>query len=75
MNYYRYIQEVTLELSDTKTLGTEYLNTYWGYNKDAMLLYMEQVLYGLRGVVTDACTGTPLGNVKVEIVGHYKDNS
>ena len=75
MNYYRYIQEVTLELSDTKTLGTEYLNTYWGYNKDGMLLYMEQVLYGLRGVVTDACTGTPLGDVKVEIIGHDKDNS
>jgi len=75
MNYYRYIQEVTIEWSDTKTLGTELLNTYWGYNKEAIFLYMEQALYGLRGVVTDACTGTPLGDVKVEIVGHDKDNS
>jgi len=75
MNYHRYIQEVTLEWSDTKLLDVSLLPTYWGYNKDAMLLYMEQSLFGLRGIVTDACTGTPLDNVKVEIIGHDVDNS
>ncbi|MFO7878749.1 MAG: PKD domain-containing protein, partial [Bacteroidales bacterium] len=75
MNYYRNCREITLELSDTKTLGTEYLNTYWDYNKQAMLDYTEQVLYGFRGIVTDACTGNPLSDVKVEIVGHDQDNT
>jgi PKD repeat protein len=75
MNYYRNCREITLELSDTKTLGTEYLNTYWDYNKQAMLDYTEQVLYGFRGIVSDACTGTPLSDVKVEIVGHDQDNT
>ncbi|MEJ5266599.1 MAG: PKD domain-containing protein [Bacteroidales bacterium] len=75
MNYFAYIKEVTLELSDTKKLDVEYLNAHWTYNKQAMLDYMEQVLYGFRGIVTDACTGQPLSGVKVEIVGHDKDNS
>ncbi|MDA3910553.1 MAG: PKD domain-containing protein [Bacteroidales bacterium] len=75
MNYYQNCREITLEISDTKTLGTEYLNTYWDYNEQAMLDYTEQVLYGLRGVVTDACTGSPLTDVKVEIVGHDQDNT
>ena len=75
MNYYQNCREITLEISDTKTLGTEFLNTYWDYNKQAMLDYTEQVLYGLRGIVTDACTGSPLGDVKVEIVGHDQDNT
>lgn len=75
MNYFAYIKEVTLELSDTKKLDVEYLNNHWDYNKQAMLDYMQQVLYGFRGIVTDACTGQPLSGVKVEIVGHDKDNS
>jgi PKD repeat protein len=75
MNYHRNIREVTLEWSDTKLLGVEYLDAYWGYNKQAMLDYTEQVLYGFRGIVTDACTGSALENVKVEIVGHDKDNT
>ncbi|PLX06907.1 MAG: hypothetical protein C0594_06585 [Marinilabiliales bacterium] len=75
MNYYRYIQEVTLELSDTKLLAVEYLNDHWGYNKQAMLNYMEEALNGFRGIVTDACTGAPLADVKVEIIGHDSVNS
>ncbi len=75
MNYYQNIKELTLEWSDSKKLDAELLPTYWEYNKDAMLLYTEQVLYGLRGIVSDACTGTALSDVKVEIVGHDKDNT
>jgi len=75
MNYYQHIKEITIELSDTKLLGTENLNTYWGYNRDAMMLYTEQALYGFRGIVTDACSGSALSDVKVEIVGHDKDGS
>jgi PKD repeat protein/murein tripeptide amidase MpaA len=75
MNYFQHIKEITIELSDTKLLGTENLNTYWGYNRDAMMLYTEQALYGFRGIVTDACSGSALSDVKVEIVGHDQDGS
>lgn len=75
MNYYQNCREVTIEWSDTKKLGTEYLDDYWNYNKQAMLDYTEQALFGLRGIVTDACTGSPLSDVKVEIVGHDQDNT
>ncbi|MCK9255340.1 MAG: PKD domain-containing protein [Bacteroidales bacterium] len=75
MNYYKNIREFTLEISDTKRLGVEYLNDYWNYNKDAFLLFTEQVLYGFRGIVSDACTGESLDGVKVEIIAHDADNS
>ncbi|MBU0765537.1 MAG: PKD domain-containing protein [Bacteroidetes bacterium] len=75
MNYFAYDREITLEISDDKDLEVEYLNDHWDYNRQAMLDYTEQVLYGFRGIVTDVCTGSPLADVKVEIVGHDEDNS
>ncbi len=75
MNYFKNIREVTVELSDTKSLAVEDLNDYWNYNRQALLDYTEQVLYGFRGIVTDACDGSPLTDVKVEIVGHDQDNT
>ncbi|HOE03993.1 MAG TPA: PKD domain-containing protein [Bacteroidales bacterium] len=75
MNWYHNCREVTLEISDTKMLGVESLNAYWGYNRQAMLDYTQQALYGFRGIVTDACTGTALSDVKVEISGHDADHS
>lgn len=75
MNYYQHCKEITMEWSDTKELGTEYLNTYWGYNKQAILNYTEQALFGFRGIVTDGCTNQPLSDVKVFINNHDADNS
>ncbi|MBQ1653257.1 MAG: PKD domain-containing protein, partial [Bacteroidales bacterium] len=75
MNYYHHCREITMEWSNTKKLDSEYLNTYWGYNRQALLDYTEQVLYGFRGIVTDACTNEPLSGVKVFINNHDADNS
>ena len=75
MNYYHHCREITMEWSNTKKLDSEYLNTYWGYNRQALLDYTEQVLYGFRGIVTDACTNQPLSGVKVFINNHDADNS
>ncbi|MDD2200314.1 MAG: M14 family zinc carboxypeptidase, partial [Bacteroidales bacterium] len=75
MNYYHYCREVTIELTLTKKVDSEDLPDYWNYNRQAMLDYTEQVIYGFRGVVTDACTGTPLDGVKVEIADHDTFNS
>ncbi|HOZ30378.1 MAG TPA: M14 family zinc carboxypeptidase, partial [Bacteroidales bacterium] len=75
MNFFQGIREITLEISTDKNVEVANLNTYWNYNRQAMLDYTEQVLYGFRGIVTDACTGNPLSDVKVEIVGHDEENS
>ena len=74
-NYFKHIKELTVEISDNKQLDVEYLNAYWNYNKNAFLSFTEQVLYGFRGIVTDACTGNALDGVKVEIAGHDTYNS
>ena len=73
MNYYHNCREITIELSSTKLLECEYLNTYWNYNKNSLLHYIKETLYGIRGTVTNS-QGQPL-NAKIEILNHDKDNS
>lgn len=68
---YRYVScnEVTLELSNTKFPNQSTLPTFWEQNRESMLHYMESVHIGIRGVVTDACTGEPL-YAKVSVAGN-----
>jgi len=73
MNYWRYCREVTLEVSIDYILGTENLQNFWNYNKEAMLSYIENVKYGIRGMVTNT-DGEPLA-AKITVIGHDKDNS
>jgi len=74
MGYFHRCREVTIEVSTTKTLGTENLNTYWNYNYKSLLQYMEQALYGIRGVVTDANTGLPI-KARVFVNNHDADST
>ena len=59
---YRYlgIDEVTIELSDTKWPAASLLPTLWNDNRESMLSYIEAVHIGARGLVTDAATGAPV---------------
>ena len=60
MNYYERCREFTLELSDDKTpIGAD-LPFYWEANKASLLAYIEQSVFGLRGVVTDSLNGEAL---------------
>jgi hypothetical protein len=58
---YRYMggNEVTIELGP-KTPAFSQIPTYWNYNRESMLYYMETCLTGVRGIVTAADTGLPL---------------
>lgn len=60
MNYFQYCREVTIELDGTKTTGTENLNAAWNRNYRALLNYIQESRYGLRGIITDSCTGLPI---------------
>ncbi|MDC0204549.1 M14 family zinc carboxypeptidase [Flavobacteriales bacterium] len=74
MNYFRYCREFTLELSDDKTPDPNDLPALWDANYPSLLNYIEQSLFGLRGVVTDSITGNPL-KAKVNISNHDIDSS
>ncbi len=74
MNYYKQCREVTLELSGDKALDASLLPSRYQYNKQALLDYIQESLYGIRGVVTDACTNIPI-KAKIEVLNHDFDNS
>lgn len=53
-------REVTLELSNTKKLGSQYLDEFWEKNERSLLNYMAQCMYGIRGRVSNLATGDPV---------------
>jgi len=73
MNYWHHCREITLEVSENKMPQSENLPIYWNYNYEAMLTFIENVKYGIRGFVTNT-DGKPL-NAKITVVGHDADNS
>ena len=70
MNYYQGCREVTIECSNDKTPSASQLPNFWNYNKNAMLTFMHEALYGIHGVVTDSVTGQPIEGAVVTIEGH-----
>jgi len=74
ITYFAGGREVTVELSNTKFPAASTLPDYWEYNYRSLLNYMEQVLYGIRGQVTDSSTGLPL-QARIELVNHDADSS
>ena len=75
MNYFKNIKEIILEWTNVKKVEVQHLNNFWNYNKQAILDYTEQVLYGFRGIITNACTNEPIFGAKVEIIGYDMYNS
>ena len=73
MNFYKQCREVTLEVSITKLVQTQNLNGFWNTNYQALLNYMEESLYGIRGIITDGCSGQPI-KAKVFANGYDQAN-
>lgn len=74
MNYFHHCREVTLEVSGVKLPPASQLPAFWEYLHRSCLNYMEQVLYGFRGIITDASNGNPL-SAEVFINNHDEDES
>ncbi len=74
MNYFLHCREATIELSNQKKLSSNELPDYWMYNKEALISYLQQVQYGIKGIVTDSCTGLAI-RAKIEVLEHDQDNS
>ncbi|MBR6161045.1 MAG: T9SS type A sorting domain-containing protein [Bacteroidales bacterium] len=73
-NYFQSCREMTIEVSEGKVVSSNQLPNYWNWIKSSLLNYIEESLYGIRGVVTDSVTGLPI-EAQVMISNHDKDNS
>ena len=73
MNYFHHCREFVLEISNVKTVSSDLLPNHWTYNKQALLNYMKEILYGINGVVTNE-DGEPLA-AEIRIIDHDADNS
>ncbi|MCK5051915.1 MAG: carboxypeptidase regulatory-like domain-containing protein [Candidatus Cloacimonetes bacterium] len=73
MNCFQRCREMTLELADEKYLPESQLEAHWEYNRQSFLLYMEECLYGIRGVVTNTSAEPLLA--EITILNHDIDNS
>jgi hypothetical protein len=73
MTYFKRGREVTMEISATKLLNASLLPAHWNYNRLSLLSYMENCLYGVRGIVSDSL-GNPL-KAKIRINGFDMDSS
>ncbi len=51
MNWFHHCRNVTLELSSVMAVPANQLRNYYEWNYDSLLLYLEESLYGLKGVV------------------------
>ncbi len=60
MNWFHKCREVTIELDGTKLTQTQNLNLKWNENYRSLLNYMQESLYGVRGIITDSCSGLPI---------------
>jgi len=69
---YRYAScnEVTLELSYTKKPPEGDLPDHWGYNAESMLVYLESVHMGVRGLVTSTAKAPLWAKVEVDGIDH-----
>ncbi|UCD62698.1 MAG: carboxypeptidase regulatory-like domain-containing protein [Candidatus Zixiibacteriota bacterium] len=74
MTYWHGCREVTIEISRIKLVSGSSLPYYWDYNKVALLQYLRQSLFGIRGVVTDSQSGQPVA-ATLTVLNHDVDSS
>jgi len=74
MTYFHRGREFSLEISNQKILDSDLIPTYWDYNRSALLNYMSEAQYGLRGTIIDCKTGLPL-LAEISIPEYDKQNS
>ena len=73
-NYFAGCREATIEISANKVTSSNALNRIWLKLKAPLLDYMNESLYGIRGVVTDTLTGEAI-EAKVFIQNHDRDST
>ncbi|MEA3450347.1 MAG: M14 family zinc carboxypeptidase, partial [Bacteroidota bacterium] len=73
MTYFKHCKEVTMELSTAKMLRSDLLQTYWNYNKQALVDYIATSIQGYYGTVKNSDNNAL--DAKIETINIDKDNS
>ncbi|KAM4724504.1 putative carboxypeptidase X1 [Anableps anableps] len=77
MNDFSYLHtncfEVTVELSCDKFPHASELPVEWENNKESLLIYMEQVHRGIKGVIRDKTTKQGIENAIIKVEDHNHD--
>lgn len=60
MNFYKQCRETTIELDVNKTTQTQNLQGMWNTNYNSLINYIQESLYGVRGIITDSSNGQPI---------------
>ena len=59
--------DVTLEQSQTKWPNSNQLSSLWNQHREPLLVYLEQIHTGLKGLILDSSTGQPVNaDIKVD---------
>lgn len=74
MNYYHRCRELTIECSAIKCPPASKLTMYWEYNYNSIFALLNQVTYGIQGLVIDAEDKTPL-EATIRILNHDQNYS
>lgn len=74
MTFFKRGREFTLEMSNQKLLNSDELPDMWQYHKNALINYIEEATFGIRGSIVDCLTGLPI-KAEIIIFNHDKDNS
>jgi PKD repeat protein len=74
MNWFHNCREVTIEVSDTKLIPNSQIPLHWTWLRRSLIDFMKSSLRGIRGRVTDACTGLPV-RARIEVRNHDRENS
>jgi len=74
VTYSLYGREVTVELDTNYVTPVGDLADLWEYNRRSILGYLENLFYGIQGVVLDATDDKPVKSM-IFIEGHDMDNS
>ena len=67
-------REVTIELDRIKVTPAAQLGLLWNYNRNSLLGYLENALYGIHGLIRDSTDNTPV-SARVFIYSHDTDSS
>lgn len=74
MNWFHNCREVTIEVSDVKLIANSQIPVHWQWLRRPLIDFMKASLRGIRGQITDACTGLPV-RARIEVRDHDKDST
>lgn len=74
VTYFLRGRETTIELSNTKLLPEDELNSLWNANRASMINYLKQGIYGIHGQISDSLSQENI-SAEIRVKNHDKLNS